>query len=276
MSARVQYVPYLSHDVLRLSSNHNPSTVPCETDEPPHCINLVSPIDNLGPLVYHSSLYETMHFSQQIANLLFILPFSTTTAQPLADQVPLAPPGPHTRLRPPIGQLPVIMSPGGGGDDSAPKIQTQPAVALADVLGPNRALTTFSSLSRHHVATNALLDDRACDPPLTVLAPLNSAFDALPRKPWEHPAGSNVDSFAGPDGKDRADSNLARLVDAHIVGQSPWDQGDKAKTLGGRELWWEERNGKMLIMPDEVEVERVASRVANGELWIIRGVLNYQ
>ena len=50
------------------------------------------------------------------------------------------------------------------------------------------------------------------------------------------------------------------------MGVSPWDEGQKEKTLGGRKIWWEVRDGKRVIMPDEVEVDKVASRVANGEL----------
>lgn len=51
---------------------------------------------------------------------------------------------------------------------------------------------------------------------------------------------------------------------------SPWD--GKLKTVSGgegekgREVWWEEKDGKRIVMPDGVEVESVASRVANGEV----------
>lgn len=196
-----------------------------------------------------------------LSQLLLALPLSA--AQPLADQAPLAaaPLPSHNRPRPPpIGHLPVMSSP-------TVDIKVQPAVSLADVLGPNRALTIFSSLSRQHGTTSSLLADRAADPPLTVLAPINSAFDALPRKPWEQPGDADhADSFAGPDGKDRADGNLRRLVDAHIVRAGSWKKGDKAATLAGREIWWEERDGKKIVMPDKIEVDRVASRVGNGEL----------
>lgn len=55
---------------------------------------------------------------------------------------------------------------------------------------------------------------------------------------------------------------------------SPWE--GKAMTVSGgengkgREVWWEEKDGKRVIMPDGVEVEKVASKVANGELVSIR------
>ena len=104
-------------------------------------------------------------------------------------------------------------------------------------------------------------------------------------------------AYEGSGGKERADENLRRFVEAHLVTQSPWPSGDKAKTVAGRVVWWEEREGgKRVVMPDEVEVEQVAIEVANGQLvsllrvdcvagfwmcfanvavqWILKGVLN--
>lgn len=75
-------------------------------------------------------------------------------------------------------------------------------------------------------------------------------------------------AYEGAGGKERADENLRRFVEAHLVTQSPWPQDTKAKTVGGRVVWWEEREGgkKMVVMPDEVEVDKVAIEVANGQL----------
>lgn len=48
---------------------------------------------------------------------------------------------------------------------------------------------------------------------------------------------------------------------------APWEEGDKVKTLAGREIWWEDRgDGARVVCPDGIEVEMVAGRVANGEL----------
>ncbi|KJZ73744.1 hypothetical protein HIM_06862 [Hirsutella minnesotensis 3608] len=112
----------------------------------------------------------------------------------------------------------------------------------------------------------------------TVLAPLNSAVDALPRKPWEDPR--EIDALGdaaydgSPDAQKRADANLRRFVEAHLVPESPWPEGRRAQNMAGRELWWEARpGGERVIMPDGVEVDRVASRVANGEVWFLNGVL---
>ena len=55
---------------------------------------------------------------------------------------------------------------------------------------------------------------------------------------------------------------------------SPWEKGEKATTMGGKEVWWEEKDGKKVIMPGEVAVDGVLETVGNGELWIVKGVLD--
>ncbi|KAF4505669.1 hypothetical protein G6O67_007592 [Ophiocordyceps sinensis] len=113
-----------------------------------------------------------------------------------------------------------------------------------------------------------------------VLAPLNSAIDALPRKPWEDAddyAALGAAAYDGNQGQQRANTNLRRFVDRHLVvveAADAWAMGQRASSLAGRELWWDEdASGHRLVMPHHVEVERVASRVATGEVWIIKGVL---
>lgn len=71
--------------------------------------------------------------------------------------------------------------------------------------------------------------------------------------------------------------------------------GDRVHTLagggeegeeGGKKIWWEEREEEeggegetkqkvkvRVIMPDGVEVEGVEARAANGEVWLLKGVL---
>jgi len=55
----------------------------------------------------------------------------------------------------------------------------------------------------------------------------------------------------------------------------------KARTLRDTEVWVEEREGdseggkRTLVMPGGVEVQRVAEKVGDGEVWILDGVLNY-
>lgn len=85
----------------------------------------------------------------------------------------------------------------------------------------------------------------------TVLAPLNSAVEKLPRKPWEDPAQYSVfgpNAYEGGEGQDRAQQNLRRFVEAHMVPVSPWSAGDKVKTLGAdRGIWWEEKDGIRVV-----------------------------
>jgi len=117
----------------------------------------------------------------------------------------------------------------------------------------------------------------------TILAPSNSAISALPRKPWEDP--DDVDEngnflsklYEGLAGEDRATRNLRRFVEAHCIGVSPWTQGEggKVKTLEGNEVWWEEKEGVKKIYPDNIEVEEVKNEVTNGQIWILKGVVNY-
>jgi len=59
---------------------------------------------------------------------------------------------------------------------------------------------------------------------------------------------------------------------------SPWLEGraNRIETMGGQELWWEERDGARVVMPGDLVVEGVVGRVGNGEVWAVRGVVNYQ
>jgi hypothetical protein len=122
----------------------------------------------------------------------------------------------------------------------------------------------------------------------TVLAPLNSAIEKLPRKPWEDPRDYGAlgpNAYEGDDGQDRALNNLRRFVEAHMIPMSPWPAGKKVKAVGtDREVWWEDKGGvkvvrnanlafKMLlplicgqIQPGAIEIVSSASAVANGEV----------
>lgn len=68
----------------------------------------------------------------------------------------------------------------------------------------------------------------------------------LPRKPWEDPEDYDklgADAYEGPEGEGRAQNNLRRFVEAHVVPVSPWKEGEKVKTLAGGEVWWEGKDG---------------------------------
>jgi len=157
-----------------------------------------------------------------------------------------------------------------------PPASAQAAVILSDVIGNSRQVNIFAGFTRDIASVATRLDASLLN--TTVLAPANTAISALPRKPWEDPkdyAEMGAAAYEGLGGSDKASSNLRRFVEAHVVPASPWKEGVKVRTLAGTELWWERRGGKTLVLPGEVEVERVVSRVANGEVWMLKGALNY-
>ncbi|RYP42767.1 hypothetical protein DL768_010239 [Monosporascus sp. mg162] len=178
-------------------------------------------------------------------------------------------------------QQPLMAPEEQGGDSKQPQAQPQvqqPGVMLSDVMGRDRSTNVFAGFARDSEAVARRLDDAARNS--TVLAPLNSAIDGLPRKPWEDPGeyrALGAGAYEGDDGRDRARRNLRRFVEAHIVPASPWPEGEKRRTLleGDRDIWWETRDGVRVIQPDNIEVASIASRVGNGEVWILKGVRNY-
>ncbi|KAM0288028.1 hypothetical protein ACHAQH_000096 [Verticillium albo-atrum] len=153
----------------------------------------------------------------------------------------------------------------------------QGTVILSDVLNRDKSINIFAGFTRDVETASNRLDDFGKN--TTILAPLNSAVEALPRKPWEDPEDYEklgTDAYEGDDGQERASRNLRRFVEAHMVPESPWEDNQKIQTIGGdRQIWWESKDGARFIQPGNIEVVSVASTVANGEVWIIKGVLNY-
>ncbi|KAH7027350.1 uncharacterized protein B0I36DRAFT_364562 [Microdochium trichocladiopsis] len=177
-------------------------------------------------------------------------------------------------------------------DNDVPKPLVQGSVMLSDVMGRDRSMNLFAGFVRDIAAISTRLDSASQNS--TVLAPLNSAIDSLPRKPWEDAADYDrlgASAYEGGEGRDRAERNLRRFVEAHVLPTSPWREGERVRSLlsaggsgggaddeggsGDREVWWETRDGKRVIFPDEIEVSSISSRVGNGEVWIIKGVRNY-
>ncbi|KAM0722324.1 hypothetical protein Q7P37_001765 [Cladosporium fusiforme] len=149
-------------------------------------------------------------------------------------------------------------------------------VILSDVIGNQRSINTFASFTRDTSTVTSRLGSASLN--TTVLAPSNSALSDLPRKPWEDPedyAKMGEQAYDGKSGEDRAHRNLRRFTEAHVVFASPWKEGEKVERMSGGQLWWEMRDGKAFVQPGDVEVERVVSKVANGEVWVLKGVLNY-
>lgn len=148
------------------------------------------------------------------------------------------------------------------------------SIMLSDVMGRDRSINIFAGFIRDTESVSKRLDDPSVNS--TVLAPLNSVIEKLPRKPWEDPKDYSAlgeDAYEGEDGQERAQRNMRRFVETHIVPLSPWPAGEKAKTLGGdQDVWWEEKGGTRMIQPGHIEVVSVASTVANGQVWILKGV----
>jgi hypothetical protein len=166
------------------------------------------------------------------------------------------------------------------GDKSSGPPSTGPPksnVILSDVIGSQRGINIFASFTRDISTVESRLNTAGLN--TTVLAPSNSALSDLPRKPWKDPedyakyGAEAYDSKSG--GEDRAQRNLRRFTEAHVVLASPWKEGEKVERMNGGELWWETKDGKTFVQPGNVEVESVVSKVANGEVWVVKGVLNY-
>lgn len=87
----------------------------------------------------------------------------------------------------------------------------------------------------------------------TVLAPLNSQLQKLPRKPWEDPEDYETlgaEAYEGNDGEKRATRNLRRFVEAHTIPASPWKEGEKVDSMRGEKVWWESKDGKKVVSVD--------------------------
>ena len=150
------------------------------------------------------------------------------------------------------------------------------SLLISDVIARNQRIGIFSSFTRDVDSVSSRLESSVLN--TTVLAPENNEMAKLPRKPWEDPEDYRIlgaEAYAGDDGQNRARENLKRFVEAHIVPISPWKEGQRIKTPAGSEVWWESRDGRQYVQPGNVEVAEVADRVANGEVWILQGVLNY-
>ncbi|KAI9701635.1 MAG: hypothetical protein M1820_006406 [Bogoriella megaspora] len=188
---------------------------------------------------------------------------------------------PHQQLSnaqsPFMANVPNIALPGSGGGGGSSKDPPSSSILISDVVGRSVSINIFAGFTRDISGISSRLDTASQNS--TILAPLNTEITKLPRKPWEDPQDYEklgTQAYEGQDGSQRAQENLNRFVEAHVVPESPWEEGKKVKTLGGKELWWEGRSGGVkLIHPDGIEVDSVADKVANGEVWILKGVLNY-
>ncbi|KAH8596598.1 hypothetical protein B0O99DRAFT_619423 [Bisporella sp. PMI_857] len=197
-------------------------------------------------------------FSHLIA-LTLLLTTSTTAQQ-------------HPLLNHDLG----LRMPSFADSDPNPGASEGDSVILSDVLGRDRSINIFAGFTRDFATVTQRFEDSALN--TTILAPINSAIMALPRKPWEDPEDYEKlgkAAYGGEEGEERAKENLRRFVEAHVITESPWEEKKKVKTLAGGEIWWENREGGKVIQPGNIEVSSIASKVYNGEVWILKGVRNY-
>jgi hypothetical protein len=121
-------------------------------------------------------------------------------------------------------------------------------VMISDVIGKTQNIAIFSGLTRDIDTIAQRLDDASQN--ATVLAPQNGAMRNLKRKPWEDPEDYNTfgaKAYEGSAGEDRAHKNLRKFVEAHVIPESPWEEGKKVKTLAGNEIWYEIKDGKKKV-----------------------------
>lgn len=120
---------------------------------------------------------------------------------------------------------------------------------ISDVLPKTKGINIFARLTRDFEPVANRLNDASKN--ITVLAPRNSAIQALPRKPWENPEDykkfGEVNAYEGQDGQDRAKRNLQRFVEAHLIPTSPWRVGEEVETLAGEKLKWTKEGDKIFV-----------------------------
>lgn len=148
----------------------------------------------------------------------------------------------------PIMNIPNILFPPSDNKDKDGSSGGSGDLSISDVIGKERVISIFAGFTRDIDSISKRLDVN--DQNTTVLAPLNSALQKLPRKPWEDPEDYNelgANAYQGQSGEDRAQRNLRRFVEAHVVPVSPWKEGEKVDSIGGGKLWWEEKDGKKVV-----------------------------
>ncbi|KAF2674339.1 FAS1 domain-containing protein [Microthyrium microscopicum] len=149
-----------------------------------------------------------------------------------------------------------------------------PDSTLADRIPRENRIQIFSSLLRDVDSAWGQLSDPAkyC----VVLAPTNPALHALPSKPWKE--GPDVEAYGeqayeGEAGITRANNNLKSFVERHVVLAKDWREGQKAKTISGLEVWWEQKDSSKVIQPGDIKVVATADEASNGEVWILDSVV---
>ena len=189
----------------------------------------------MKPAASLSLAVTALQASTALAQLLVLPnPFRSSPAKPASYQ------------QNPMMNIPNILLPPSKGDSD---FQPNPnELSISDVIGKERVINIFAGFTRDVDSISKRLNDNTEN--TTVLAPLNSELQKLERKPWEDPEDYQAlgeNAYTGASGEDRATRNLRRFVEAHIVPVSPWSEGEKIRSVGGGELWWENKDGKKMV-----------------------------
>lgn len=182
----------------------------------------------------------------------------------------------QTRQQLPMNPGPVQPSNPSAPSDSENSPPNNSDLTISDILPKTRSINIFASLTRDISTISGRLESTTPNSNTTLLAPLNSVMQALPRKPWEDPPNAKPDHAGAARNEDKAADNLRRFVEMHAVPRSPWGEGEKVASLGGKEMWWERKGDKRVVMPGQIEVDSVLGKTGNGEVWCLKGVVNYE
>jgi hypothetical protein len=159
------------------------------------------------------------------------------------------------------------------------------ATPLGELLPRFDSIQIFAGLVRDVSTASALLSiehKKPNEPFVFVLAPSNSALQALPQKPWENKSdyeAHGASAYSGDVGSQRADDNLRQFVERHLVtlgpGNHAWAAGEhgKRKTTAGTDIWYESHGEAKTIQPGGTKVVKELERSGNGVIWEIEGVL---
>lgn len=197
-----------------------------------------------------SLIFVCLQASTVLSQLVLPNTISKSLKEPVAQQEP-------------IMNIPNVLLPPASRKDGSSGNSGD--LSLSDVIGKEGVINIFAGFtskpikqfSAYHFLTlssgdietiSRRLDDNSQN--TTVLAPLNSELQKLPRKPWENPKDYNSlgeQAYEGASGEDRAHRNLRRFVEAHVVPVSPWKEGEKVDSIGGGKVWWELRDDKKIV-----------------------------
>jgi hypothetical protein len=186
---------------------------------------------------YVHQLLRERHHKMRYPSLLYPFLAAILTVTAVAQQKPILNSNPGPVIMPPAQDSP-----------STSKPADSDTVVLSDVLGRDRSINIFAGFTRDFATVTERFEDSSLN--TTILAPVNSAIMALPRKPWEDPEDYDrlgPNAYEGDDGAERAHRNVRKFVEAHVVPASPWEENDKVKTLAGGEIWWESKDGVRMV-----------------------------